>query len=246
MPTPELLYAGLVVLTGYFVLGVTGMGSALIIVPLLAQRWPLPEVVAMAILLDVPASILHGGLNVKQVRWDELRRLIPGMAAGTLCGLWLLGQLQPKWPLFVLGLYVMAVALRSLMLKAHSPARPMASVWGHGAATVIGLIEVMFATAGPVIVAWLQSRRLEPSALRATVPVIMVLAGAVAAAVLLGAGRAELDVIGPRWLAALPIAFAGVALGNRVARHIPAAWMARTLAVLLAISGLALTRHVWA
>ena len=34
-----------VVLLGYTVLGLTGFGSALVIVPLLAWQWPLPEVV---------------------------------------------------------------------------------------------------------------------------------------------------------------------------------------------------------
>ena len=38
----ELAYPAFVVLLGYVVLGITGFGSALVIVPLLAWRWPLP------------------------------------------------------------------------------------------------------------------------------------------------------------------------------------------------------------
>ncbi|MBL8342991.1 MAG: sulfite exporter TauE/SafE family protein [Rubrivivax sp.] len=241
----DLLYAVAVLLTAYFVLGVTGMGSALIVVPLLAQRWPLPEVVALSILLDVPASILHGGLNLRHVQWQELLRLVPGMAMGTLCGLWLLGQLDPKWPLFALGIYVLVVAVRARVPQAGPRVAPAAR-WGHLAAWVMGVIEVMFATAGPVVVAWLQTRRLDAIGLRATVPVVMVLAGTVAAAVLFGFGRTDLATVGPRWLAAMPIAAAGVALGNRVAKRISPLWMGRMLATLLAISGIALTRHVWA
>ena len=64
----EWLYPAGVIFTGYLVLGITGFGSALVTVPLLAWIWPLPEVVALAILLDVPASLLHGGLNFRQVR----------------------------------------------------------------------------------------------------------------------------------------------------------------------------------
>ena len=40
----EMLYPAAVVLLGYVVLGITGFGSALVIVPLLAWRWPLTEV----------------------------------------------------------------------------------------------------------------------------------------------------------------------------------------------------------
>lgn len=59
----EWLYPASVLLAAYAVMGITGFGSALVAVPLLAWIWPLPEVVALVILLDVPASMLHGGLN---------------------------------------------------------------------------------------------------------------------------------------------------------------------------------------
>ena len=40
---------------------------------------PLPEVVALAILLDLPTCVVHGVLNRHQVRWRELARLVPGV-----------------------------------------------------------------------------------------------------------------------------------------------------------------------
>ena len=63
-----------VVLWGYTVLGLTGFGSALVIVPLLAWNWPLPEVVALTLLMDVPASAFHSGLM-----------LALGARRGTIC-----------------------------------------------------------------------------------------------------------------------------------------------------------------
>ena len=36
---------------------------------------------ALVILLDVPASMLHGGLNFRQVRWRPIGAMLPGMAA---------------------------------------------------------------------------------------------------------------------------------------------------------------------
>lgn len=243
MNVHDWLYPAAVLLTGYTVLGVTGFGSALVVVPLLARQWPLPEVVALAILLDVPASMLHGGLNMRQVRWPELSRLVPGLVAGTLVGLWLLGTLDKRWPLFLLGLYVVFVGVRALLPQ--GPARPVHPRFSHLAGLLTGLIEVMFATAGPVVVAWLQKRLNDPLALRATVPVVMVLAGTIAIAVLWGSGQIDAQQMAPRWLAALPVAVAGVFIGNRIAAHIPPLLMKRLLAVLLALSGLALMRHVW-
>lgn len=104
MEWTDWLYPAIVLGLGYLVLGITGFGSALVTVPLLAWIWPLPEVVVLAILLDIPASILHGGLNFRQVRWNALTAMLPGMAVGSVVGLWLLGQLDKRWPLFVLGI----------------------------------------------------------------------------------------------------------------------------------------------
>ena len=56
MEWTDWLYPAIVLGLGYLVLGITGFGSALVTVPLLAWIWPLPEVVVLAILLDIPAS----------------------------------------------------------------------------------------------------------------------------------------------------------------------------------------------
>lgn len=239
------VYPAGVLLAGYLVLGITGFGSALVTVPLLAWIWPLPEVVALAILLDVPASMLHGGLNFRQVRWPALVAMLPGMAVGTLAGLWLLGQLDKRWPLFILGLYIAAVGLRALR---QTTARPQVSQTGpsyHLGSGLVGVVEVMFATAGPVVLALLQRRLREVAEIRATVPVVMVVAGSVAIAVLAASGQVDHGQTLQRWVVGLPIAALGVVLGNRLARHIPPTVMRRTMAVLLVVSGLSLTRHLW-
>ena len=224
-------------------LGITGFGSALVVVPLLSRHWPLTEVVALAILVDVPASLLHGGLNLKQVWWSELSRLVPGMAMGTAAGLLLLGSLDKRWPLFLLGAYVLVVAVRALLPLA--PPRAASARGSHPAGFLMGLIEVMFATAGPVVVAWLHKRLNDASLVRATVPVVMALAGTIAIAVLWGSGQVDAARVGPRWLVAMPIAVAGVIVGNRIAARIPPLLMRRLVAGLLAISGLSLMRHVF-
>ena len=90
------LYVISVVLLGYFVLGTAGFGSALIIVPLIAWDWPLAFVVPLVLLIDIPAAILHTGLNFKQVMWRELPPLLPSVLVGALIGVLLM-----HWPLGV-------------------------------------------------------------------------------------------------------------------------------------------------
>lgn len=244
MDVLQWLYPAIVLLAGYVVLGITGFGSALVVVPLLAWKWPLPEVVVLAILLDVPASILHGGLNVRQVRWPAMVAMMPGMAVGSLIGLWLMGQLDKRWPLFILGVYIAVVGLRALRHGMQTQ-KPVSAAGYHAGSGVVGVIEVMFATAGPVVLALLQRRLHDIAEIRATVPVVMVVAASIAIAVLLGAGQIDGPDTLQRWLLGMPIAAIGVILGNRVAKHIPALTMRRVIAALLLVSGLSLTRHLW-
>lgn len=240
----EFAYPALVVVLGYTVLGITGFGSALVIVPLLAWRWPLPDVVALTLLMDVPASALHSGLNMRQVNFAELRHLLPGIAAGSLAGIWLAGVLEPRWPLLVLGLYIVVVGAHALR-PAQAAQRQLPSGWAHGAGLAIGLVEMLFGTAGPVVVAWLNRRLPDLQQLRASTPLVIV---AAASTVLLGmgwAGRLSDPVLWQRWGGLMAVALGGVLLGNRLARHIPAATLKRIICGLLVISGLMLIHHAW-
>lgn len=235
---PELLYPAAVVLLGYVVLGITGFGSALVIVPLLAWHWPLPEVVALTLLMDVPASLLHGGLNLRQVNTAELRRLLPGMVAGALAGLWLSQVLSARWPLLVLGLYVATVGLQALRPAAERHA--WSPRWATPMGSAIGTVEMLFGTAGPLVVAWLSRRLPDVQALRATTPVVIA-ASACAVLLTMGAsGRLSQPELWQRWLLLMGLAVAGVLLGNRLARLVSPTALRRVICALLVVSGLCL------
>jgi len=148
--------AAAVVLLGYLVLGVTGFGSALVIVPLLAWRWPLVEVVPLVLLMDLVASALMGRMNLRRVAWPELRSLLPGMVLGCVLGLLLSRHLTSVWPLLFLGGYVVWVGWRTLggPPPATSPSTWMGGLYGLG----VGVVQMSFGTAGPLVLAWLARR----------------------------------------------------------------------------------------
>lgn len=235
---PELLYPAAVVLLGYVVLGITGFGSALVIVPLLAWHWPLPEVVALTLLMDVPASLLHGGLNLRQVNTAELRRLLPGMVAGALAGLWLSQVLSARWPLLVLGLYVAAVGLQALRPAAER--RAWSPRWATAMGSAIGTVEMLFGTAGPLVVAWLSRRLPDVQALRATTPVVIATSACAVLLTMGASGRLSQPELWQRWLLLMGLAVAGVLLGNRLARLVSPMALRRVICGLLVVSGLCL------
>ena len=228
-----------VVLLGYAVLGLTGFGSALVIVPLLAWKWPLPEVVAMTLLMDVPASAFHSGLNWRQVQWRELRRLLPGLLAGTLLGLWLMQHLQTRWPLLVLGLYVAGVGVNALR-PATAHARHPAPLWAGPVGTAIGVVELIFGTAGPLVVAWLSRRLSDVQQVRASIPMIITVAASTVLAGMAWEGRLSSAVLWQRWAVLIGVALLGVWLGHRVAHRVPVPRLRQIICGLLVVSGLML------
>jgi uncharacterized membrane protein YfcA len=228
-----------VVLLGYTVLGLTGFGSALVIVPLLAWQWPLPAVVALTLLMDVPASAFHSGLNWRQVQWRELWRLVPGLVAGTLLGLWLMPHLQARWPLLLLGLYVAAVGVNALRPAAQRTGLP-APIWAYPVGTAIGLVEMLFGTAGPLVVAWLSRRVADVQQMRASTPMIITVAASTVLAGMAWEGRLSSELIWQRWLVLIGVALTGVWLGHRVAHRVPVARLRQIICSLLVVSGLML------
>ncbi len=228
-----------VVLLGYTVLGLTGFGSALVIVPLLAWRWPLPEVVALTLLMDVPASAFHSGLNWRQVQWRELRRLLPGLLAGTLLGLWLTQHMQARWPLLLLGLYVAGVGMNALRPASKARAHP-ALWWAGPVGTAIGVVELLFGTAGPLVVAWLSRRLSDVQQMRASIPMIITVAASTVLVGMAWEGRLSHAAVWQRWAMLIGLALAGVWLGHRLAHRVSVVRLRQIICGLLVVSGLML------
>ena len=225
----------LAILAGYTVLGLTGFGSALVIVPLLAWQWPLPEVVALTLMLDLPASLMHSGLNWRQVQWSELRRLLPGMVLGTAIGLWLTHHLHSRWPLLALGVYVAVVGLRAL--RAGQAHKPLAPRWALAYGLGTGIVEMLFGTAGPVVVAWLTRRLPDPHQVRASIPMVMSVAVLTVLAGMALDGRLAQPALWQRWGLLILPALVGVWFGHRLAHRVPVARLRQLICALLVLSG---------
>lgn len=220
---------------GYVVLGVTGFGSALFIVPLLSWKWPLPQVVVLVLLLDIPASIVFGSLNRKHVALREIGGLLPGMVAGSVLGFWLHGAVAPHWPLLGLGCYIVVVGLRALSRTVPGPAPD--GRWRHLVGAGAGFIEVMFATAGPVVLAWFRRRLDGVQGVRASTPSAMVVCASIALALMAGEGALASKELWLRFFSFFFVAAMGVVLGNRLARHVSVTVLARLVSSLLVASG---------
>jgi len=235
LPCIEFLATLIVIAAGYTVLGITGFGSALLIVPVLAHWLPLDQVVPAILLLDVFACLLLGALSFRSVAWRELAALVPGMLAGAAAGVILPGHVPSSLLLGVLGILILLFALRGLLL-ARLPVlatRRLAAPAGLAA----GLIETLFGVAGPVVVMYLGGRLGEPAVMRPTVAVAIV---AVSTTALVAIGTRAPMPSGD-WVALLGAGAAIVPLalwtGGRIARRMQPASVVRVVHLLLLASG---------
>ena len=232
------LFQFAVVFLGYFVLGIAGFGSALIIVPLLAWDWPLAMVVPLVLLIDVPAAMLHTGLNFRQVMWKELPPLLPSVVVGALTGIVLTRITQGDSLLLCLGLYVIFIGWRGL--KGAPVAVQLRPSMRHVAGFMMGLVETMFGTAGPVVMSWLAQRLSDPFLIRATMPMTIMGLSSIALC-MMGVSGGLSDVgLWKCLMLLLPFAMLGVWLGHQLAVRIQAAFLKPLIHSFLCLSGLVL------
>jgi uncharacterized membrane protein YfcA len=239
MTPPDIAYAVAVLLLAYFVRGISGFGSGLIAVPLLALRFPLPEVVPFMVL-----AALVGGLTFRRVDWPEIRRLMPATVIGVVIGTHLLVSLPPALLLTILGLFVLAFALRSLLLRQHG-FTPASRHWASPAALSGGAVSGLFGTGGPPYVIYLSHRIRDKGALRATLSALFFLEGLLRIATFLLAGLLWDFAVWRNALLAAPLIVAALYLGSHIHARLSDRQMLQGVSLLLLGSGLSLLAKAW-
>lgn len=232
-----------IILVAYFLRGITGFGSGLIAIPMLAHFLPLTFVVPMVLVLDfVPSVVLSRHMHL-QVRWDEIRFLLPPSIVGILAGSLLLVNL-PREPLLVgLGLFVIFFGLRSLF-NVHSE-KPISRWWSIAAGLSGGLISALFGTGGPPYVVYLSHRLHDKTQLRGTLSGLFMLDGALRVITFLFIGLLLQNEMLRALLMALPLMGLGLYLGNKVHLGISSRQQLALIGALLLMSGGSLLLKAW-
>ncbi len=232
------LYAVLVLALAYFIRGISGFGSGLVAVPLLALMFPVRLVVPTILLLDFTASLVLGGLNLKHVRWDEAKWLIPFGIVGVVLGTTLLINL-PKTPLLIgLGVFVLIFAIRNL-LNLHGE-NPISRLWALPASLAGGTIGALFGTGGPPYVIYLSHRLRDKGQLRATLSGVFFLEGLMRITSFATAGLLLNAQVWKGYGLGLPIALLALYAGSHAHTGLSQSQVMRLIGLLLLASALSL------
>jgi uncharacterized membrane protein YfcA len=244
MDNPDFVFAAVIVFLAYLVRGVSGFGSALVAVPLLAHFLPLTFVVPWMVVMDTAAALAlaRSGQRGGHVRWSEIGWMVPSSLLGVVIGIGLLVNVDRTPLLVALGILIVSFGLRQL-LGMHGE-RPVSRWWALPAGILGGGIGALFATGGPPLVIYLSHRLRNKAELRATLSGLFLIDGALRCVALALAGLLLQDRMSQYLLAGIPVMAAGLYAGHHVHLNLGQRPMAIVIALLLIASGLSLLWRV--
>jgi uncharacterized membrane protein YfcA len=220
-----------------------GFGSGLISVGLLALVVPdLKDLVAVLLLINLPAELGVAWGARREVRWRPILGLGAGIAVGIPIGAWLLKRGDPQLVLQILGWFLVAVGMVFFRLPGGGRRHPPA--WAAPPTGLVsGVLTGLFGTGGPPLIVWYHLSAAGKAAFRGNLMTIFLLKTIVRVPVYVVAG-----LVSPvhLWssLAVLPAVLAGAWIGHRLHVRISEEAFRRLVAVMLTLLGaIQLLRH---
>ena len=224
-----------VVTSAYFIRGITGFGSGLIAVPLLALSYPLHFAIPLIVALDFTASSAIGGINRSQTKFNEIKWLLPAGLVGGALGIYALLKL-PSTPILVgLGAFTMFFGFRNVF--GLQPVGQLSQLWALPAGFAGGATGALFGIGAPPYMMYLTRRLTDKSEIRATFSWLSAVDGS---ARLIWFGIAGLlfdtKLLFTYAACLIPMAF-GLYSGNKVHLDMTSAGMLKAVGMLLVFSG---------
>lgn len=226
------------VAVAYVAYGLTGFGSTVIALPLLAQLFTLKFAVPLLMLLDLGAFFVFGAGVRRSVRYDVVGWLMPFLLAGMALGLTLLIRVPEQALLVVLGMFLFAYAGWGLSRRGAPQA--LARAWCAPIGFAGGALSALFGTGGVLFAIYNAGRIRDKGELRATNAAMIMISSLVRLALFGVAGLLAQDGLLAAALGLLPALLAGFWLGNRLHHAVPAQTVVKALYLILIIAATAL------
>ena len=229
----QIIFAVIVIIIAYTVKGLSGFGSGLIAIPLMAFFFPLKLIVPIFGLLSYSGTIYQSYRLRHEAQWRDILPLIPFSLLGIAIAVWLLVNIQAEVLTLGLGLFVVLYAIYSLLPHQHQSG---SRLWAIPAGTFGGMVGALFSTGGPFYVVYLKLRQLAKGPFRATIATIFLIDGGARIA-----GYAVSGLYTPQVLTLVvilwPVLFLGLWLGHHLHIRINQQQFNLGINTLLLISG---------
>jgi uncharacterized membrane protein YfcA len=233
-----LLVAPVVVIVAYTVFGLSGFGSTVISVPLLAHFLPVAWLVPMMALLDLCSAILMGRANREHVAKEELKRILPFMFLGFVIGVTTLVFVPDKYLRTAVGVFSILIGVNSMVNPVLH--KTISRWWAIPAGLVGGAVATVFGAGGPIYATYLSGRMRDKTQIRATIATLISISAFSRAVMYAIAGLLLQWTI---WVGAVvlsPFVWVGLKLGNRIHVGLTQEQMRRTVGAIVTVTGVSL------
>lgn len=227
----------LIIITAYTFRGVTGFGSGLISIPLLALFLPLTFVVPFISILDISASLIHTIHTRKHVSWKVILRALPFALLGVTFGLFIIKSINTVILVKALGAFIILFAIYSFVSPTLK--KDDSSIWPVFAGFFGSLIGTLFGTGGPFYVFYFHLQQLDKTVFRATCAAVFLIDGLIRATGFTLSGFYTSEVL-LNILYAIPIMFFAMYVGEHLHTNISQRTFQRAIGIFLIFSGIAL------
>lgn len=233
----------LIPVVGFFIRGISGFGSALVITPLLLFFYDLRTVVSVVAILEIISTAYFTVEVFKDVDWRYIKSLLPMSVIGIVVGAFFLINIKADLLKRIFGVFVVFFAVRIFIINiksfGHSRKRwPQSITYIAGA--LAGLLGGLYGTAGPPVTILLENQMESKINLRATLTFYFYMVDIIRIVPYLYAG-----MIGKEQLKIcailLPAAFVGMITGRIVYLKFSEVFFRIIVGIILLASGILLT-----
>lgn len=233
-----LLVAPLVIIIAYTVFGLSGFGSTVISVPILAHFLPVSYLVPLMALLDCASATFIGTSGREHVAKDELKRIIPFMFVGFVVGATLLVKVPDQYLRAALGLFSAAIGVHGIVNPTMH--RKISRWWTIPTGIVGGAVATVFGAGGPIYATYLGGRLDDKTRIRATMSALISISAFTRAVVYAISGLLLHMAIFYGGLVLAPFVWIGLKVGSRIHTGLSQQQMRRVVGVLVLLTGLSL------
>lgn len=233
--------SSLIIFLAFLIRSLTGFGSALISVPLLALLFDLKFVVPLESLLEVGFTALLISKVYRKIHRKTLLPMIGGAALGTLLGTYFLRTLGDVFLKRSLGAFIIFFALYFYRRGREERGQNLSASWGILAGASGGILGGMFGTSGPPFVAYLAYKLKEKDVLRASLIGMFAVDYTWRTAVFAFSGLLTTELL-TFALFLTPVLVLSTVLGHKVHLRVSEKQFKRIVAGILLVSGVLLVR----
>ena len=226
-------------LTGGFVAGLTGFGTALVVSALWLQFWDPLFVAPLVAICSVAGQLSGARTTWRMFQWRAVTPFLIGAAFGLPIGSWLLDHVSAEGVKIATGLFLTFYAGYFLLGRTLPKVAIENRAADGGVGVVGGVMGGMVGLSGPAPIIWCQLRQLSKQMQRGIYqPYNTIVLGAAVALHAL-AGRVDASV-GIGFLICLPATILGATIGERLYHALDDRVFHRAVLALLLLAGLGL------